>query len=380
MDVRRLIDEVRSRPVLWDNNHPKYKCYFTTAKQWNEIARILNVNNSEECKRKWKNIRDTYRTCLNNEERQKEKSKALGTNTNYASNWTYIKEMDFLKDFVRLRKNGNKRVSKGFKSKNNSQNFNMETDNGMTDDGNYSLEDEYDGIIDLDDSDNLQELLAIKKEFEDTTTTLTEVNTSKETNTTAYSDIENYLPKFEETRTTTTTTSTNNNIQNCLTTLNLPASIKVKIVPKNSKESQKPPPPLTDNNNRTEQPLSRPQEQRQQQQPQMQQQQRIHFLRDLEREEEKLIQSTQEDIKSTTTHLDAEDPDRNFLLSFLPHMKKMNDLQNLQFRSQMSQMILNVLLPPPTSTNVATTSQTALPPLTPNPHLVRGTNNVTSYR
>lgn len=120
-------------------------------------------------------------------------------------------------------------------------------------------------------------------------------------------------------------------------------------------------------------------QQQQQQQPQMQQQQRIHFLRDLEREEERLIQSTQEDIKSTNTHLDAEDPDRNFLLSFLPHMKKMNDLQNLQFRSQMSQMILNVLLPP-TSTNVATTSQTALPPLTPNPHLVRGTNNVNSSR
>ncbi|XP_061391589.1 uncharacterized protein LOC133326998 [Musca vetustissima] len=373
MDVRRLINEVRSRPVLWDANHVKYKCHATITKQWKDIAKALQIANVDECRRKWKNLRDTYRACLNNAERQKEKSKSLGVyepNKTYISNWVYLNEMSFIREFVRLKKSANDGVSdKDARSKNNSSSNSMDAENVMTDDGMYSIK-EVD--FDLDDSDNLHELLAIKQEFEDTTTNLIdESNTSRETNTTMYSDIENCLPTFQEIKTATTTTPpASKSIQKGLTTFNLPAAIQVKIVPKNSCANQPPSSPLTDNTNKNESAAALSQ-----QHDQQQQQQRIHFLKNLEKEEEKLIKCTQDDMSSTasTPHHGAEDPDRNFLMSFLPHMKRMDDLQNLQFRSQMSQLILNIFIPPSTTNGVAAGNQT-LPTLTPNPHLVSRTN------
>ncbi|XP_073838000.1 uncharacterized protein [Musca autumnalis] len=372
MDVRRLIEEVRLRPVLWDAEHPKYRCHVTTGRKWSEIAKLFNIT-VDECRKKWKYLRDSYRARLNNAERRKEKSMALGIydpDKDYVVPWMYLKEMSFLKDFVRIKK------SLGTNDTNseidNSDNM-METENSLTDDGICSIE-EADGIIDLDGSGNMDEFLAIKKEFEDPSDYLTEIKYSKEHTTiaaaTTTADIENYLPNScQEPKTTTT-----NNIVNCLSSLNLPAAIKVKIVPKTSNGNPPPPPaqilPLTDNNsNKSIQTLSNPQNSQEQQK-------RVSFLKNLEQEEEKLIKSSQEDMQlySSSSASQVEDPDRNFLMSFLPHMKKLNDLQNLQFRTQMSQLMLNMLLPMQT-----TKSQAPPPLLMGNPHLA-AQNNITNNR
>uniref|UniRef100_A0A1I8Q0U4 MADF domain-containing protein n=1 Tax=Stomoxys calcitrans TaxID=35570 RepID=A0A1I8Q0U4_STOCA len=41
----------------------------------------------------------------------------------------------------------------------------------------------------------------------------------------------------------------------------------------------------------------------------------------------------------------SNDCDYNFLISFLPQLKRMNALQNLQFRAKMSEIVLNILSP-----------------------------------
>ncbi|XP_065361082.1 uncharacterized protein LOC135954778 [Calliphora vicina] len=45
----------------------------------------------------------------------------------------------------------------------------------------------------------------------------------------------------------------------------------------------------------------------------------------------------------TRPPLDIGDPDNNFLISFSSHMKSMSQFQNLQFRAKMSDLILNIL-------------------------------------
>lgn len=71
----------------------------------------------------------------------------------------------------------------------------------------------------------------------------------------------------------------------------------------------------------------------------------MHFLENLEQEEQHLITSTHRDIKHSNNMDHIGDSDYNFLISFLPQMKKMTELQNLQFRAKMSEMVLKVLSP-----------------------------------
>ena len=68
----------------------------------------------------------------------------------------------------------------------------------------------------------------------------------------------------------------------------------------------------------------------------------IHFLQNLEKEEENLITSTRLDLSRSNDMAHIGDSDYNFLVSFLPHMKTMNELQNLQFRAKISELMFNM--------------------------------------
>lgn len=72
----------------------------------------------------------------------------------------------------------------------------------------------------------------------------------------------------------------------------------------------------------------------------------VHFLEDLEREEMKLMQSTRKEITRANSVGHVGDADYNFLVSFLPQMKKMSELQNLQFRAKMSELLLTTMSSP----------------------------------
>lgn len=91
-------------------------------------------------------------------------------------------------------------------------------------------------------------------------------------------------------------------------------------------------------------------------------QKQIHFLQDLGREEQKLMKSTRQDITRCNQLDHIGDFDYNFLVSFLPQMKKMSELQNLQFRAKMSETVLSILTDP-------TTTDTPKPPDTNQPQM-----------
>lgn len=86
----------------------------------------------------------------------------------------------------------------------------------------------------------------------------------------------------------------------------------------------------------------------------------VHFLEDLEKEEQKLIISTRKDITRSNKLDHVGDSDYNFLVSFLPQMKKMSELENLQFRAKMCDMVLNILAPS-ISTNPSPVPTSSIP-------------------
>lgn len=69
------------------------------------------------------------------------------------------------------------------------------------------------------------------------------------------------------------------------------------------------------------------------------------LLENLERQEQTLITSNRCDIKLSNIMPQVDDSDYNFLVSFLPQMRKMSELKNLEFRAKMCQIVLNVLEP-----------------------------------
>ncbi|XP_037819229.1 uncharacterized protein LOC119608748 [Lucilia sericata] len=71
----------------------------------------------------------------------------------------------------------------------------------------------------------------------------------------------------------------------------------------------------------------------------------VHFLEDLEKEEQNLMKSTRLDISHSNDLAHIGDSDYNFLVSFLPQMKKMSELQNLQFRAKMTNLMLEIMSP-----------------------------------
>lgn len=69
----------------------------------------------------------------------------------------------------------------------------------------------------------------------------------------------------------------------------------------------------------------------------------VHFLEGLEKEEQNLMKSTRLDIKRSNDLAHVGDSDYNFLVSFLPQMKKMSELQNLQFRAKTTDLMLTIM-------------------------------------
>ncbi|XP_044763326.1 uncharacterized protein LOC123320184 [Coccinella septempunctata] len=59
-----LISNVECRPCLWNDEHVDFKNGNITRKQWDEVGESLNLP-GEECKKKWKNLKDTFRKKVN---------------------------------------------------------------------------------------------------------------------------------------------------------------------------------------------------------------------------------------------------------------------------------------------------------------------------
>ncbi|XP_073837998.1 uncharacterized protein isoform X2 [Musca autumnalis] len=336
LDAGRLIYEVRKRPALWDLKHVHNKSYKLIGKQWNEVSAILGVDDVDQVRRKWKNLRDAYRALVRRSEIRKERDKALGIydpQIDYDSKWIFFKELSFIRDNKRKRRRRHEIVKdEGNNSKNDLNEselkdiseIKIEQTQVGDDETAYSGDDDdvderYEEFETYDDLDNLdmlpeefQSISLPEQEFKSirpaSISVIPIANEKRQTGDDSHEGT-TYIPNNVPTMQPETSTHqpSNENTANCQCS------------------------------SRTEK--------------------NVHFLENLEQEEHKLIKSTRDDIKRATNH--TGDPDYNFLVSFLPQMKKMNDLQNLQFRARMSDLVLNIMVP--------TMHNTAPPPLTAAP-------------
>lgn len=89
----KLILAVFNYPELYNVTLPNYRCIESRANAWRSISIILGLP-SEECKRKWKNMRDRYLK----EVRMEIKSKKQGEIVQ--SKWKYRQLMNFIAPFT----------------------------------------------------------------------------------------------------------------------------------------------------------------------------------------------------------------------------------------------------------------------------------------
>ncbi|XP_057702821.1 uncharacterized protein LOC130922220 isoform X1 [Corythoichthys intestinalis] len=94
-----LIIAVSDHPVLYDTTLPTYKDRNKKDAAWREISVALNVS-ADTCRRKWKNLRDTY---LRNKRIRREGERS-GSAAGSASTWKHTTVMAFLDKFVASRK------------------------------------------------------------------------------------------------------------------------------------------------------------------------------------------------------------------------------------------------------------------------------------
>uniref|UniRef100_A0A8D3D396 Transcription factor Adf-1-like n=1 Tax=Scophthalmus maximus TaxID=52904 RepID=A0A8D3D396_SCOMX len=89
----KLILAVFNYPELYNVTLPNYRCTESRANAWRNISMVLGLP-SDECKRKWKNMRDRYLK----EVRMEIKSKKQGEVVQ--SRWKYRQLMNFIAPFT----------------------------------------------------------------------------------------------------------------------------------------------------------------------------------------------------------------------------------------------------------------------------------------
>ncbi|KAM3599998.1 uncharacterized protein V6R79_015573 [Siganus canaliculatus] len=89
----KLILAVFNYPELYNVTLPNYRCTESRANAWRNISIVLGIP-SEDCKRKWKNMRDRYLK----EVRMEIKSKKQGEFV--SSRWKYRQLMNFIAPFT----------------------------------------------------------------------------------------------------------------------------------------------------------------------------------------------------------------------------------------------------------------------------------------
>lgn len=283
----------------------------------------------DQCKRKWKNLRDAYRAEVRRSERRIERDKLTGVydpQTNYNSKWVFFPSMSFISDIARSRRRNCCAVVDENTNSNSNGNNNHEHDH---DDSDHERDDEYYEDNHMDD-ENFHSAYDIKLE----PTCSSSHNVSMENNlhnleNTAKADEDEVANDmlFEEFQSIATPQAARRLSANL--SMNKPLQQNLQIPQQQQQQNVQPASARAPNckcSNRAED--------------------QVHFLEDLGREEQQLIRSTRQDITRSNKLDHIGDSDYNFLVSFLPQMKKMSELQNLQFRARMCDMVLNIFAPP----------------------------------
>ncbi|KAM7356646.1 uncharacterized protein ACRADG_002301 [Cochliomyia hominivorax] len=345
MDRLRLIEEIRKRPPLWDFQNTESKSRIFVPDLWREVAENMGPDVTvEDCKRKWKNLRDAYRAEIKRIEYRIEKDLLKGVydpKYDYGSKWAYFKAMRFIKDIRRPRR------SNLNKDTNNVTNQNAyalwdENAHALSDDNVNSYSNDNDNMNNSlsydqfnDDNDSVQfhqfdttDNIKVEPEFE-TDMEIHSVSDDDVVNNDDDNTNEMYGEQlFKEAEKLQQQAERENNRQ----------SSPNQTFYRSNENSFGNDKPINDNNasfsssGRCKCSNKRSFDQ-------------VHFLEDLKKEEQNLIKSTRLDITRSDNLAHVGDSDYNFLVSFLPQMKKMSELQNLQFRAKMTEVMLNIMIP-----------------------------------
>uniref|UniRef100_A0A3Q3WAQ6 BESS domain-containing protein n=1 Tax=Mola mola TaxID=94237 RepID=A0A3Q3WAQ6_MOLML len=89
----KLILSVYNYPELYNVTLPNYRCTDSRAHAWSNISTVLGLP-SEDCKRKWKNLRDRYLKEVRMEIKNKKQGELV------PSRWKYRQLMNFIAPFT----------------------------------------------------------------------------------------------------------------------------------------------------------------------------------------------------------------------------------------------------------------------------------------
>ncbi|XP_028175498.1 proton pump-interactor BIP131-like [Ostrinia furnacalis] len=95
--VEALINAIKARPVLWSPDDPLFKVKKVVNKTWDEIQELLPQYEVEDLRRKWKNLKDSYRKEF--KKSCKITSSFDGTEW-YESPWQYYNSMSFMRNIL----------------------------------------------------------------------------------------------------------------------------------------------------------------------------------------------------------------------------------------------------------------------------------------
>ncbi|KAI8126066.1 hypothetical protein CVS40_3853 [Lucilia cuprina] len=109
MDRLRLIAEVRQRPILWDSQRLDRSRREIT-NQWQDVASSMGANVSvSDCRSMWNHLRNAYREGKKRCGQRISKDKVMGSydpeNKYYANTYEYAKQMNFLENIGKTKKN-----------------------------------------------------------------------------------------------------------------------------------------------------------------------------------------------------------------------------------------------------------------------------------
>ncbi|XP_066996109.2 uncharacterized protein [Anabrus simplex] len=96
----KIIEAVRSYPILYDVNHVDYVKTKLKLYIWSEIAKDVNVNNGNEAKSIWTKLRSCHRDAL----RRRHKYLTSGAAAEILKEWKFQKQMEFLLPYTVNRK------------------------------------------------------------------------------------------------------------------------------------------------------------------------------------------------------------------------------------------------------------------------------------
>ncbi|KAH8296185.1 hypothetical protein KR054_002678 [Drosophila jambulina] len=298
MDMHRLIAEVRLRPALWDPTHPDHANRPETQRLWSSVAEAVGLN-VDLCRTKWKNLRCSYR-------RQNRRSGLSRANSQSSPGhqWSYAESMSFL-DNLRLREDRD--------SSNNEEEEAGGADGGQP-------KEEPDSLMTFKTEDSQQEMEAdndaLMREFQNVATPQALRRLSQSISLASAAAEEEATPPVTRGLGLGMNLGMPMNVSPNAQS-NLGQGTAMAAAAASSCHCAK----------RVDA--------------------QVHFLENLEREEQQLMQSTSQDLARCKNVLHVGDSDYNYLISFLPLMKQMTPIQNVFFRAKMGELLLQTMQQPP---------------------------------